>query len=132
MWRSATKEYLMSSVINLFAPDILQRRICSKPPLSEEAREEASKLGWNNRFCEKCGRPYSQPPTVYSIEEITEDPLWLEWQHTINCREGNCEGIYLIHGFTPVLVTATRSSNKRTLQETGSPTAAPGDGAGHE
>lgn len=99
----------MSKVINLDMPVSSQGQKRSRSRLSAEEREEAARLGWNNRYCGNCGRPYSRPPTGYSIEEIEAHPLWPEWQLTQNCRKGNCGGVYLVRDFKPTSALAGNS-----------------------
>jgi len=94
----------MRNVISLFTPDVLERFKRARTPLSNKERENAAHLGWYRHFCENCGRPYTRPPTFYSVTEMYEHPLWPDWQLTRNCSKGHCDGVYLIRGFKPRLV----------------------------
>lgn len=83
----------MNNVVSLFTPDIMEVAKRPRPAISEKEREKASQKGWNNRFCENCGRPYTQKPHWSSFPNVEEDPLWPEWILTAYCKKGLCNGV---------------------------------------
>ena len=59
----------------------------------QPAEEKKPSVGWNNRVCENCGRPYTQPPPWSSFPDVENHPLWAEWQLTSYCNKGLCFGV---------------------------------------
>jgi len=66
-----------------------------KKPVEEKkpAEEEKPSVGWNNRVCKNCGRPYTQPPPWSSFPNSDKHPLWSEYLLTAYCRKGLCNGV---------------------------------------
>jgi len=76
-------------------------------------REKAAERGWNNRFCEKCGRPYTRPPPWSSYPNAKDHPDWAEWILTVYCRRGLCNGVQPQGECKPRSVKSTQTKSKK-------------------
>ena len=56
-------------------------------------KEKGARLGWNNRFCESCGRPYTRPPPWSSFPDVKNHPDYPEYKLTMYCNKGLCNGV---------------------------------------
>jgi hypothetical protein len=76
-------------------PSFITGANLKKKPVEEKkpAEEEKPSVGWNNRVCKNCGRPYTQPPPSYSFLNVEEHPLWPGFQLTLYCNKGLCNGV---------------------------------------
>jgi hypothetical protein len=103
----------MSNVIRLFAPDIAEGLHPPKSSIPSFNRKKAAQTGWNNRFCENCGRPYTQPPPWSSFPHADEHPLWPEWILTSYCNKGLCNGVRPRGECKPRLVKTEQTEPKK-------------------
>ena len=80
-------------------------------PFTEEDNKPS--VGWNNRVCENCGRPYTQPPPWSSLPNPEEHPLWPEWILTSYCNKGLCNGVQPRGECKPRLVKTEQIESKK-------------------